>query len=84
MATFLVASEEDRPDLEAKIAEEFGEEHYVLRKGSQWIVEAEMTTPEVTDALDIRDGTYGRAVVFATSNYFGWHYRSLWEWLELD
>ena len=84
MATFFVASEEDSPSLAAKIAQEFKGEFFTLREDSQWLVEAEKTTPEVTEALNIKDGTYGLAVVFAVSNFHGWHKRSLWEWLELD
>ncbi len=83
MATFIVVSEEDNPLLAAKIAQEFKGEYFTLREDSQWLVEAEKTTPEVSDALDIKSDTYGRAVGFAISNFHGWHKRSLWVWLEL-
>ena len=84
MATFIVVSEADSPSLAAKIAREFEGEYFTLREGSQWLVEAEKTTPEVSDSLDIKDDTYGSVVVFAVSNFHGWHKLSLWEWLELD
>ena len=84
MATFIVVSEEDSPSLAEKIALEFEDEFYILRNDSQWLVEAESTTPEVVEALEIKGDKYGRAVVFAVSNFHGWHKRSLWEWLELD
>lgn len=84
MATFIVVSEEDSPSLAEKIALEFEDEFYTLRENSQWLVEAESTTPEVSEALEIKGDKYPRTVVFAVSNYHGWHKHSLWEWMELD
>lgn len=86
MPVFLVCSENDNRDLEAKIKNTFpGDEHYILRAGSQWLVDAEKTTQDIAGELGItKDGHFNRTVVFLVSNYWGVHKSSLWEWMELD
>ena len=92
MPDFVVCSLKDNPDLEAKIKKEFSENnHYILRQGSQWLIDAEQTTKELAERLGItqngsspRQGEFPGSVVFLVSTYWGDHRKSLWEWLELD
>ncbi len=86
MPVFLLCSEKDNRSLEAKIKSTFpGDEHYVLREGSQWLIDAEKTTQDVAGELGItKDGHIERTAVFLVSSYWGFHKSSLWEWMELD
>ena len=84
MPVFLVCSETDLPDLESKVKEEFKEHYYVLRKDSQWLIDAEKTTEELSEKLGIKEGDFRGVVVFLTTNNWGYYRSSLWEWLELD
>ena len=84
MATFLVCSLTDRPDLEEKITQAFPDEVYVLRADSQWLVEADETTQKVGEKLEIEGGKYGSVVVFPVANWWGWHRAAVWEWLDLE
>ena len=84
MATFLVVSEHDNPDLAQRIVEAFPKyNHYVL-SDNQWLVDAEKTTGEVGHELDIIGGKFGRVVVFLVSGHAGYHKQGLWEWMQLD
>ena len=86
MPVFLVCSERDNRGLGAKIKSTFpGDEHYVLREGSQWLIDAEKTTQDVAGELGItKDGHLRGTVVFLVSSHWGLHRSSLWEWMELD
>lgn len=92
MPVFLVCSETDNRNLEAKIKSAFpDDEHYILREGSQWLVDTEKTTQDVAAELGIKKdrkienaGQIERTVVFLVSNYWGFHRASLWEWMELE
>ncbi len=84
MPVFLVCSETDRPDLENKVKEEFEDKHYVLRTDSQWLIDADKTTDEVSEKLGIKEGAFGGVVVFLTTNNWGYYRSTLWEWMELD
>ena len=83
MPTFIVVGGKESSVLEARVKEQYPEDHYVLRRHSQWLVEAEKTTKEVADGLDLNEET-GPAVVFLTSGYWGFYGNDLWEWLKLD
>ena len=65
MPVFLVCSETDLPDLESKVKEEFKEHYYVLRKDSQWLIDAEKTTEELSEKLGIKEGDFRGVVVFS-------------------
>ena len=86
MPVFLVCSETDNRNLSAKIKSAFpGDQHYILREGSQWLIDADKTTKDVAGELGIKkDGGLERTVVFLVSSYWGFHKSSLWEWMELD
>ena len=85
MPTFIICSSTDSPELEKKIVEGFPDDYFILRENSQWLVDAEKTTVELSDSLEIRAGPKSlEAVVFLTSSYWGAHRTDLWEWLELE
>lgn len=84
MPVFLVCSETDRPDLEKKVKKEFEDHCYVLRTDSQWLVDAEKTTEEVAEKLEISEGGFDGVVVFLATSNWGYYRSSLWEWMELD
>jgi hypothetical protein len=81
MTIFAVLAEADNPRL-AEQVERIYPDAYKLVPNMQWLVDASGTPKSVADALDIRDGKYGRVVVLqGTANGAGWHYRSLWDWV---
>ena len=86
MAVFLICSENDNPDLYAKIGEKFPDDkHYTLRRDSQWLIDSEMTTKQVAKELEIGEGKEpDGVVVFLASNWWGYFRASLWEWMESD
>ena len=86
MPVFLVCSSRDNRDLGAKIKSVFpGDEHYILREGSQWLIDTDKTTQDVAGEIGIRKGSGIKGtVVFLVSSYWGLHRSSLWEWMELD
>ena len=85
MPVFLVLSEEDKPELATAIQEKFKDKWYALKPASQWLLDAEKTTTEVMEELDLGGGEkYGGVAVFLVTNWAGYHNKNLWEWLELD
>lgn len=86
MAVFLICSEKDNPDLYAKIGEKFPDDnHFVLRQGSQWLIDSQKTTKQVAKELEIGEGDNPvGAVVFLASNWWGYSRASLWEWMESE
>ncbi len=83
MPVFLIVSEEENNPLQRRIVESFPEDHYILSK-NQWLVDAEKTTEEVAETLDIWSAGAGAAVVFGVESHSGYHRKSLWEWLKLE
>ena len=88
MPTFIICSSTDSSELEKKIVEGFPDHYFILRKNSQWLVDAEKTTVELSDSLEIgtaeSDIKSLPVVVFLTSTYWGEHRTDLWEWLKLE
>ena len=83
MPVFLIVSEKNNPDLQAKIAEAFPDEVFVLSR-NHWLVDAKETTSDMKKELDISEGRFGRVAIFKIDSYSGYHKKSLWEWLQLD
>ena len=84
MPTFLICSEVDSVDLQETIKKKFAEDHYILRDKSQWVVDAEKTTKEVAEELEIGEKLGVGVGVFLVTNHGGWHDSSFWEWMELE
>ena len=84
LQTFIICADPDNPALEERIREKFGEETYVVRPRSQWLVAADKTTHQVYDHLEIEEQKESGVVIFLVSNYWGRHNKDMWEWLELD
>ena len=86
LQTFIICSSTDSQDLQKKIIKEFnkGDNYYIVRNDSQWIVAADMTTQQVYEKIEIDGDRKPNVVVFLTANYWGLHNKDMWEWLELD
>jgi len=81
MAIFAVLADKPSSALGEKIAELYPRDHYVLST-TQWLVKADTIPRTLAEELDIRGGTYGRAIVIRTTGEAsGWHSKSVWQWL---
>ena len=83
MPLFLVMSESRNEDLGGKIRQLYGTDCYAVGDNRHWIVSAQETTKEVADVIGLSGGRMGRGVVFQIGNYYGWHDKALWEWMNL-
>ena len=86
LQTFIICSSTDSQALQQKIIEEFGggDNYYVVRENSQWLIAADMTTKQVYQKIEIGEDNKPNVVVFLTANHWGLHKKDMWEWLELD
>ena len=84
MSTFFICSEIDSDELQETIKTKFAEDYYILREGSQWVVDAEKTTKEVYEELEAGEKLGIGVAVFLVTSHMGWHEKSFWEWMELD
>lgn len=83
MAVFLISAEKNNPALDARIKARFPEKHFKLTDNT-WMISSELLTRQVSDELAITGGSSGQAGVFRVDNYFGWHRKDLWEWLDRE
>ena len=84
MSTFLICSDIDSDELQETVKTKFDGDYYILREGSQWVVDAEKTTKEVYEELEAGEKLGIGVAVFLVTNHMGWHETSFWEWMELD
>ena len=82
MAVFLIVSEKTNPTLGTRIAEVYPDDLYKVGE-DQWLVASDKPSKDVAESLKIHEGEFGRVVVFKVDSYYGWHSKSLWEWLAL-
>ena len=82
MQAYFIATDTDRQDLAAAIATRFGENSRKVAPG-QWLVSANLTPKELSDALDASNGKFGKFIVVLIASYFGWHDKDMWDWLAL-
>ena len=83
--TFIICSDPDSPETQARLLEVFGEENvFVVREHSQWLVDADMMTKAVYDKIKLDIEHNPNIVVFSINTYHGLHRSDLWEWLALD
>ena len=83
MAIFLVGSQNKNNQLSDVIKREYPDNFFEI-SSEQWLVSSDSLTKEVSDKLGITGGGHGRTVVFKIDvYYYGWHDKSLWEWLDL-
>lgn len=82
MQVFLVLAETDRADLDDRIRKEFGDNSKRITSG-QWLVAANDTPQGVSKRIGIEHGSFGRVMVTIVSQYWGWHDKEIWSWIEL-
>jgi hypothetical protein len=85
MAIYVVLSAAPSPKLQANIEKLFpGDEHYDLAP-QQWLVSTSKVSATINQELGIADGKLGlRVAIFRIAGTgFGWHAKTLWEWLEV-
>lgn len=81
MRVFVVISTSSPPAVLSAI-QRLNHAHYAV-KPDVWLVAAETTTRELTEALGIRGGENGAGLVCAISSYGGRLPKEAWEWLGL-
>jgi hypothetical protein len=75
---------EDSPTniaLAAAIQTEFPGNFYKIADGQFLVVVDKLTTNQIVEKLNFREGKLGRALVARIETYNGWHSRDLWEWI---
>ena len=82
MQIYLVLSEADRPDLGERVRSVYGENSRRVAPG-QWLVAANDTPQGVSNRLDVSDGAFGRVMVANVAQYWGWHDKEMWSWINL-
>ena len=82
MPTFLIISDKPNPPLEKTIKEAYPDDCYIISK-NHWLIDAEETTGDLAEELGVRDGSFGKVIVFRVDSYSGYHSKNLWEWLTL-
>lgn len=66
------------------IQSKFGKKCYKLPRG-EWLVSFEGTSKQLSDELQISDGTLGvSAIVLNFSGYFGRAGKDIWEWIAVN
>lgn len=83
MPVFLVFGSDNPKNLEKEINEKFSDNHYKVSE-TEWFVASEKgTTKNVADELS-PDGKNGAFIVIPVTNFWGFHNKSTWEWLEVN
>lgn len=67
--------------VKAAVAAMFPHDHYQAAD-DEWVISANMTAKELSDALRITHGENGSGVVFKMSSYFGRAPSDLWDWIK--
>ena len=53
-----------------------------LDGGAGWLISAKATAKDVSDKLQITDGTSGAALIIEMASYFGRANRAIWTWIK--
>jgi hypothetical protein len=86
MAIFVIIPQPEAniPRLPAAIKEHFAGANYALDGNSGWLVVAKSTAKEISDKLQITDGTNGAAIVIEVASYFGRANPNTWTWIKAN
>ena len=85
MALFAVVSlDSDSTALGAAIETHFTGKSFMVTPGHWVISTADATAMAISEALGMRGGTLGRAVVYNVAGYYGFAPTPLWEWLKAN
>ncbi|MCK7458474.1 hypothetical protein [Idiomarina aminovorans] len=83
MPVFLVCGSDKPKKLEKVISENFADKYYKVAD-DQWFITSEKgTTKSVAEELS-PDGKNGGFIVIPVTNFWGFHDKSTWEWLEVN
>jgi hypothetical protein len=82
MAAFAIMAPADNFILPGIIANKFPN-HYTLGAGQWVIAETGVTAQQVAEKIGAK-GDAGKFVVFSTAGFFGYHDKTLWEWLTIN
>ena len=83
MAIFAVMSPGTNPALGIAVARHFSENFYVVAQGQYLVAAQNLTTKEITERLGATSGELGQVIVLASSSYYGWHTKDVWEWIQV-
>lgn len=81
MAIFAVLTDKPNPELGKKIEALYPRDFYKITD-SQWLISADSIPRSLAGQLDLRTGSFGRALVIGvTGTASGWHSKTVWEWI---
>lgn len=82
MTVYVVITPDSSTALSAKIADVYPNDHYRIND-SQWLISADKLPHLIAADLDAAVGEFGQIGIFGVSGYYGWHSRTIWDWLKL-
>jgi hypothetical protein len=69
-------------NLSAAVSAVYRDAHYALDGGAGWLISAKATAKDVSDKLQITDGTSGAALIIEMASYFGRANPAIWTWIK--
>tara|TARA_B100000929_G_scaffold222162_1_gene178501 strand:- start:767 stop:1039 length:273 start_codon:yes stop_codon:yes gene_type:complete len=83
MPVFLVLGSDKPEEMGKLISQKFPDNYYEI-SSDEWFVASEKgTTKSVAEELH-PDGESGTFIVIPVTNFWGFHNKSTWEWLEVN
>lgn len=82
MTIFAVLTEPDNALIVDRLSRLFPSA-YRISPGQHLISKAGITSAQLAEEIGTK-GEYGNFVVFAVESYWGWHQKSLWEWVKAN
>jgi hypothetical protein len=83
MAAFIVLTLAPQQGLDRKVAEIYPQAHLALSPTAWLVSDVGVTTKDVCDKINIREGGFSGAMVIKIESYFGFAAPNIWEWLKL-
>lgn len=83
MPIFAVVGQGLFPNLGAKLNETFPDNVYDLGGLGAWLVSAQGTAKDVSDAVGITTGAAGSAIVVEVASYYGRANPAIWSWVKV-
>lgn len=83
MAAFMVVSLVPNPALNASVAAAYAGSSSLALSPTAWLVsDTGITTKDVCDKLNIKEGGISGALAVKVESYFGFASPNIWEWLK--
>jgi len=84
MTTFAITSDKKSDALNNMLKQLYGEENTLIIDDHLRIVlsDKDITAEDVFKKLNESKEEYGKFVIFSINSYFGYHTKSIWDWLK--